>query len=244
MSTKKISMSSDTKINAGLREQIITKPGLILDDKDIMAALIAANEKLIGDNIIDFRAIAMDRLEDRFDKLEEIHKTVIATAYENLTGANQIQRAILRMMDGLDLSTFLNDLEGDVKDILNIDHLRVVLESANGDPFTFVNLPSKNEIFVFAKKGFVKNYLSKGRDTTVPSVILREISKEKTHLYDKIPDYIRSEAAISLDFGPNNLPGLLILGAKDPKHFSPRQGTDLLTFFAGVFERIMRRWLR
>ena len=35
----------------------------------------------------------------------------------------------------------------------------------------------------------------------------------------------------------------LVLGAEDPHQFKPTQGTDLLAFFAGVFERTMRRWL-
>jgi uncharacterized protein YigA (DUF484 family) len=46
-----------------------------------------------------------------------------------------------------------------------------------------------------------------------------------------------------LKFGAGRLPGMLVLGAEDPHQFSPHQGTDLLAFFAGVFERIMRRWL-
>jgi len=36
---------------------------------------------------------------------------------------------------------------------------------------------------------------------------------------------------------------MLALGAEDPHQFRPNQGTDLLGFFAGVFERAMRRWL-
>ncbi|MCP3882222.1 MAG: DUF484 family protein, partial [Sulfitobacter sp.] len=48
---------------------------------------------------------------------------------------------------------------------------------------------------------------------------------------------------LKLNFGAGRLPGLLILGSEDPHMFSPQQGTDLLGFFAGVFERTMRRWL-
>jgi uncharacterized protein YigA (DUF484 family) len=33
------------------------------------------------------------------------------------------------------------------------------------------------------------------------------------------------------------------MGAEDPHQFKPGQGTDLLAFFGGVFERAMRRWL-
>ena len=45
------------------------------------------------------------------------------------------------------------------------------------------------------------------------------------------------------DFGKGRLPGMLVMGAEDPHQFKPAQGTDLLSFFAGVFERTMRRWL-
>ena len=47
----------------------------------------------------------------------------------------------------------------------------------------------------------------------------------------------------TLDFGTGRLPGLLVMGSEDPHQFTPQQGTDLLAFFAGVFERAMRRWL-
>jgi len=36
---------------------------------------------------------------------------------------------------------------------------------------------------------------------------------------------------------------MLVFGAEDPHQFSPSQGTDLLAFFAEVFERAMARWL-
>ena len=56
-------------------------------------------------------------------------------------------------------------------------------------------------------------------------------------------DYVRSEACLRLNLGDGRLPGMLVFGAEDPHQFTPQQGTDLLTFFAGVFERVMRRWL-
>jgi uncharacterized protein YigA (DUF484 family) len=36
---------------------------------------------------------------------------------------------------------------------------------------------------------------------------------------------------------------MLCFGAEDPEQFTPAHGTDLLAFFAAVFERTMRRWL-
>ena len=44
-------MSSQTKIESALREAIISSPNVILDDKDVMRALISANERAMGDNV-------------------------------------------------------------------------------------------------------------------------------------------------------------------------------------------------
>src|SRR5210317_1014397 len=114
-------MKSKPKIEESLREAIISRPDAILDDKDVMNALVAANEKAMGANIIDMRGIAMERLEARLDRLEDTHRSVIAAAYENLAGTNQIHRAILRMLDPTEFETFLRDLGGEVAEILRVD---------------------------------------------------------------------------------------------------------------------------
>ena len=82
-------MSSSPKLEDTLREAILARPDAVLDDKDLMHALIAANEKSMGGNIIDLRGIAMERLESRLDRLEDTHRTVIAAAYENLARSEE-----------------------------------------------------------------------------------------------------------------------------------------------------------
>ncbi len=72
---------------------------------------------------------------------------------------------------------------------------------------------------------------------------LRQTIPTSDMLYGDRAGWIRSEALMRLDFGKGRLPGLLVMGAEDPHQFKPTQGTDLLGFFAGVFERTMRRWL-
>ena len=60
------------------------------------------------------------------------------------------------------------------------------------------------------------------------------------------PDHLsllQERALLRLDLGKGRLPGMLVLGAEDPHLFRPTQGSDLLAFFGGVFERMMRRWL-
>ncbi|MEO1796907.1 MAG: DUF484 domain-containing protein, partial [Pseudomonadota bacterium] len=79
-----------SNINMALRDEILARPDVLLEDKAVMRALVAAHDKTMGGNIVDLRGIAMERLEHRLDRLEETHRTVIAAAYENLAGTNQV----------------------------------------------------------------------------------------------------------------------------------------------------------
>ena len=65
-------------IDQDLRDRILAEPDALLEDRDVMNALIGANERLMGSNIVDLRGIAMERLESRLDRLEDTHRTVIA----------------------------------------------------------------------------------------------------------------------------------------------------------------------
>jgi uncharacterized protein YigA (DUF484 family) len=234
-------MSSSPKIDDTLREAIISQPNVILDDKDLMQALIAANEHAMGGNIIDLRGVAMDRLESRLDRLENTHRSVIAAAYENLAGTNQVHRAILRMLDPMEFEAFLRDLNGAVSEILRVDATKLVLETVQSDIENTVK--PLGEVLSVVEPGFIDDYLSNGRGGRVRKVTLRKVQNLSEMIYGENAEWIRSEACLKLDFGDGRLPGLLVMGAEDPHMFRPQQGTDLLAFFTGVFERAMRRWL-
>jgi uncharacterized protein YigA (DUF484 family) len=117
----------------------------------------------------------------------------------------------------------------------------LVLESrqSGDDP----GLRGPGETLCIAEPGFVARYLGTAQGIATRSVTLRATQADLAHPYGAQPDTIRSEALLLLDFGPGRLPGLLALGAFGPHRFNPRQGTDLLEFFGGVFQRAVYRWL-
>lgn len=225
-----------------LRALIIAEPDVILEDKDIMQALIGANERTMGGNIVDLRGIAMDRLEERLGRLEDTHRSVIAAAYENLAGTNRIHRAVLALLDPTDFEGFLRGLGTDVADILRVDVIRFVLEDRDGAGRTA--RARLGEVLSLVPPGFIDRYVSSGRENSAHRpVTLRQVLPQAEEVYGDAVAWIRSEALIRLDFGPGTRPGLLVMGAEDPHQFRPSKGTDLLAFFGGVFERQMRRWL-
>lgn len=223
-------------IDQDFRDRILAAPEKLLDDHDVMKALMRASEAQAGNNIVDLRGLAMDKLEDRLEKLEETHRSVIAAAYENLAGTNQIHRAILELLDPLTFEEFLDALGSKVAATLKVDCVALVLESAQAAP----KMPI-NPILRIMEPDFVAGYLAGGRSSR--PVLLRQVQPENGALYGEAAAWVRSEAVMRLDFGPRRLPGMLILGSEDPHHFKPNHGTDLLSFFAAVFQRTMRRWL-
>ncbi len=234
-------MKSEALIDETLREKIIARPEAILDDSELMRALIAANERAMGANIVDLRGIAMERLEARLDRLEETHRSVIAAAYENLAGMNLIHRAVLRMLDPGDFEAFLKDLGGEVAEILRVDVVRLVLETRQGQENPVAR--KLGRVLHAAEPGFIRAYLGERDGAPARQVTLRQLADQDQRIFGESGCWIRSEACIRLDLGEGRLPGMLVMGSEDPHQFKPGQGTDLLAFFGGVFERAMRRWL-
>ena len=220
-----------------MRDLILAAPEKLLDDRDVMAALVGASEARAG-NVVDLRGIAMQKLEERLDNLEETHRSVIAAAYENLAGTNQIHRAILELLDPLTFDDFLTALAGNVAQALRVDAVGLLLESTQSP-----SVSTAPQLLRIVSPGTVGAYTSGGRNVPLRPVVLRQCMPENDAVYGEAAAWVRSEALMRLDFGTGRLPGLLALGSEDPHHFKPTHGTDLLAFFAGVFERTMRRWL-
>lgn len=228
-------------IDRDTRERLLAEPERILEDRDLMAALISANDSALGGNIVDLRGVAMERLEARLGRLEDTHRSVVAAAYENLAGTNQVHKAVLQLLEPTDFEDFLACLSGDVAAALKLDSLRLVLESHGeiGTP----GLGRHGKVMHLARPGFVFEAMSAGRSGSPRPVVLRQVFPETREIHGEKADYIRSEALLRLDLGEGRLPGMLALGAEDPHMFRPSQGTDLLSFFGAVFERLMQRWL-
>ncbi len=228
-------------IEQDLRDRILAEPERFLEDRDVMNALVAANERAMGANIVDLRGIAMQRLETRLDRLEDTHRSVIAAAYENLAGTNQVHRAVLQLLDPLTFEDMLRALATEVAQTLRVDCVRLVLESMQDDAEPA--LQRLGDVLRVTGPGFVADYMANGRNVAARPVVLRQVVPGNDAIYGQQASDIRSEALMRLDFGPGSLPGMLVFGSEDPHQFKPVHGTDLLAFFAGVFERTMRRWL-
>ncbi|HHX91986.1 MAG TPA: DUF484 family protein [Paracoccus sp.] len=223
------------------RARVLADPGLVLEDPALMRALVTASERAMGGNVVDLRAMAMDRLEARMERLEETHRAVIAAAYENLASTNQIHRALLRMLDAERFEEFVTVLGSEIAEILRVDCLRLVLESP--ESATGATLGKLDAVMKVRAPGFVDGYMGAGRSAPPRPIVLRQGEPGAGNPYGTAAGDLRSEALMRLDLGAGRLSAMLAMGSEDPHRFKAGQGTDLLSFFTGVFERVLRRWL-
>ncbi|MFW8596165.1 DUF484 family protein [Cribrihabitans neustonicus] len=239
-------MSSSATLEDQLRAAILARPDAVLEDESIMNALVAANERAMGENIVDLRGIAMERMAARLDRLEDTHRSVVAAAYDNLAGTSLIHRAVLRLIEPQDFAGFLDCLARDLPEILRLRAMVLVLETA--EPGSAAAVERKAGVLKMTGPGFCAAHTRQpadgpGRAGDRPVTLRSLAAGGSLRLYGDAAEQIRSEACLTLNLGEGRLPGMLVLGSEDPGQFSAQQGTDLLAFLAGVFERTMRGWL-
>jgi len=226
------------------RQLILDDPNLVLEDELIMSALLDADGGGGSRNVVDLRSKLVDRLEGRLARLEHTHRTVIAAAYENLAGTSQVHRAVLALLEQPNFTEFLTTLTGEVCDILGIDVMKLCLETDADHTGQFLGPEGPAQALVVGiPRGGAQAYLTDGHDRPARKVTLRRATGLADDIYGASEIWVQSEAVLKIDLGEGKSAAMLALGSEDPQRFNPEQGTDLLNFFNGALERMLRRWL-
>ncbi len=220
-----------------LKTAILNDPAAVLEDADVMRALLHAHDNNNGDKVVDLRGVFVERLERRLDKLEDTHRSVIAAAYDNLSGTNQVQRAVLAALEPTSFPDFLDAVQNEIANILSVNVVRLCIESNSSDN----SLP--HAVITPLEPGMIKTYLIGDRDIAMRKVTLRPCRSGDSTVFTAATNRVSSEALLRLNLGQKHLPALLALGSEDVDKFAHDQGVDLMNFLASAFERILRRWV-
>lgn len=219
-----------TELTREFREQLLADPSLILDDRDLMRALVGAREAEIGANVIDIRGRAMEVLETRLDRLEEQHESVIAAAYDNQAGMAVVHRAVTGLLETSDLQEFVASLQSEIAPLLRIESLRLLVESTPSIP----GLPAEVDL---VEEGMIEKLVTAGRRAPRGDDIILRGAVDITAAHHSHP--VQSEALLPLDLGARRPRALLLIGSADAARFVPSHGTDLLRFFGQVFRLVL-----
>lgn len=221
-----------------IRSLIVADPDLVLEDQGVMRRLVG--ERNGERQVVDLRDRLVERLEQRLEKLVQHHRTVIAAAYENVAGTQQVHRAVLALIEPPDLSAFLYRLTHEVPRTLGLDDARLCLESdvETAGPADGIGGDMHADLHgrvLALPHGTVADYMALDGAGAEP-VVLREAGSEAELVFGEA-NPIQSEALMRLDLAGGA--GMLAFGSCDPRKFDPGHGTDLLAFLGAAVERLL-----
>ena len=233
----------DTTQISDFRKRILQDPEALLNDREVMRALISASSNNAPTNVIDLKSVVLKRLEGRVDEIEGQNSNILSAAYKNISTTFRVHSAILEALEPKTFTEFLNFLKTDWANSLGIDVARLCLEAPSISKDDIPQLQTEfGPSVIFLQEGEIDHYITLGQDNDPRSVTLRQIRKGASNIYSNIAPELRSEALMKLDLGQGNSPGLLLLGSINPDQFLPNMGTDLFVFYGSIFEKVMQRW--
>ena len=221
-----------------IRSLVVADPSLVLDDMQVMRALIGETAPE-GRRVVDLRDRLVERLEGRLERLVSANRSMIAAAYENVSGTRQLHAAVVALVGAETLGALLHRLTHDVPGMLGVADARLCLEAEVGAIAPAVGLGTGGRVLA-VPEGMVAEYLTLDLGGAPERVVLREASAEAELLFGATTP-VRSEALVRLDI--LGAAGLMAFGSEELERFAPDQGTDLLEFFGDVLERLLAQRL-
>lgn len=185
-----------------------------------------------GKGIADFQTYMIERL--KADKTEAIEtaKEIVETARHNMNNQTRIHRAVLRLLEAESFEEFIESITADLTTLLNVDITSLVIES-DGEKIPHVTLPGIRII----PAGTLDKWMM-GKNILHQS----DISGIET-VYGAGANLVRSQVLVRVDVSQKTPPAILAFGSRDPMMFQSGQGTEQVSFLAGVVERCIRSWL-
>lgn len=206
-------------------------PDFLLKNPEACDFLIPPKQQN-GKGIADFQTYMIERL--KADKTEAIEtaKEIVETARHNMNNQGRIHRAVLRLLEAQSFEEFIESITTDLTTFLDVDITSLVIES-EGDKIPHVTLPGIRMV----PAGTLDKWMS-GKTILHQS----DISGVET-VYGAGAQLVRSQVLVRVDVSQKTPPAILAFGSRDPQMFQAGQGTEQVSFLAGVVERCIRSWL-
>jgi uncharacterized protein YigA (DUF484 family) len=207
-----------------VRDFLMQNPGFVREDPELLAAIAA--EPRTG-NIIAIADLARERMLRETRAARSRFSAIVETARANYESQIRVQEAIIAVLDARDPADLADRLSGHVAFALAADACVVVTSET----------PSASD--AFDRAGAAIERLTPANDP----VVMGAIERPRAWTYGDLATSLRSEALARLEFGPNRRIAMLAIASRDVDAFRPEHGSELVTFFARVLERVLGRFV-
>ena len=218
---------SDAQVADYLRRH----PDFLDRHPELLAALVPAAREA-GPTVVDMQRYVVDRLRGEIAALRRNRDEIVQNSRANLQTQQRIHGAALDLMNAESFEQFIETVTTDLALKLEVDAVCLCVE-ADKAPYGKM----KSGVRLIAK-GSIDTLMGTERGVHLRPAIVGERA-----IYGPAAELVKSDALVRLVTSPVAPKGLLAFGAREPGHFKPGQGTELLAFLGGVVESTMRAWL-
>lgn len=212
-----------------VRRYLTEHPGFLVENEDLLHNLTPPRLHG-GDQVVDFQRYMLERLQLDLARFDDYQTAVIAATRSNLVSQQQVHMAVLTAFDALSLEHLIHVVTHDWVDILDLDAVMLCAEQGGFSalPGAQALNPGETAAIMGAEGAF----------------LLRDnIPEASRDLFGPAAELVRAEALVRLAPGDLRGEGILAMGSRNPDHFAPGQGTELLRFLGAMTERLLDRWL-
>lgn len=186
-----------------------------------------------GDGVLDLQSYMVERLRDEVNEITAARDALVVTGRGNLTAQAQVHQSVLALLSAKSFEHLIEIATTDLAVLLDLDAVTLGVERSE------TSLPPVRVGGLYQlEPDTVDSVIGAGR-----KLRLRSETEGDPVIFGAAAGLVASEALIRLDISTSTPPALLALGSRQPDHFHPGQGTELLTFLAGAVEHCVRAWL-
>lgn len=212
-----------------VRRYLEEHPSFLVENEDLLRSLTPP--RLHGGNqVVDFQRYMLERLQMDLARFDDYRMAVIAATRSNLVSQQQVHMAVLTAFDALSLEHLIHVITHDWVDILDLDAVMLCTEQGPLAGLPGIQVLTPGEITqIMGDEG---------------AFLLRDnIPEASRDLFGPAAELVRAEALVRLAPGETRGEGMLAMGSRNPDHFAPGQGTELLRFLGAMTERLLDLWL-
>lgn len=205
-------------------------PGYLNDNPDVLAALLPPDMDH-GEGVLDMQRFMLQRLQQEIASMTAREQILLRAAKANADIQAKIHSAVRALLDADSLEALIGTVTGKLPGFFDVAATALCIERSTA-------LPGGTEKMgvILLPEGALTEILAEDR-----TVVLRANIEGDDRIFSTKAAQVRSTALLKLNLGGRT--ALLALGARAPDGFDPRQGTELLSFFAHTLQHCLRRWL-
>ncbi len=221
--------------NPPTEEQVVEylrrTPDFLLRHPDVAVTLSPPSRWPDQDGVVDMQAFMIEHLKAEVERLKMAAEHIIHTTRVNMAIQNRTHQAVIALLAApalADLAVVVGDA---LPGLLAVDAAVLCLETGG------------EGVLPAALRGLEPGSVDRLLGGRARTCALNDEMPGDPAVFGDASAQIRSSAMVRLAPGGDAPAGLLALGSRQGQTFHTGQGTDLLTFLAGVAENCIRRFL-